>query len=94
MPLIEPQINPDEIIAASNDNVSNQPVRTARYYIEIVTNENNPDDDSEMQKKILSDEFQQALDDNYFADHRYDSMTFKVVSREVLHTAQANCPDE
>lgn len=88
------QIDPAEIIAFSNDNVSNQPVRTARYIIEIVMNENDPDDDAEMQKKLLSDEFQRALDDNYFADCRYDAITFNVVSREVLHTAEANCPDD
>lgn len=86
---VTPKVDVDAVIAISDENGSNQPVRVARYLIEVVYNENDPDDDEAKQIKDLSDEFQRALDDGYFEDVRYDVLLFNVLSREVLHVSPA-----
>ena len=67
------------------------PVKTARYMIEVVMNEDCLDAD-EGHRREFAKEFQRALDQGFFADLRYNMLVFDVVSREVLDEAPANCP--
>ena len=90
---VTPKVDAQSVIDISNQNESNQPVRVARYIIEVVYNEADPDDDAARQIKDLSDEFQRALDDGYFEGIRYDVLLFDVLSREVLHVAPAGRPE-
>lgn len=90
----EPLLDPAEVIAASRCNVSNKPVTTARYTIDLVMNEEDVDATPEQHRKRLSDEIQLMMDGAKFTEElRYDTVIFRVVHREVLDVAPANCPD-
>lgn len=85
-----PTLDPTPVIASSRRNCSNVPVATARYTLEVVMNEDNPDDESVAEhRKTFAAEFQRALDAGYFTDLRYDMLIFDVTKREVLDVAPA-----
>ncbi len=79
-----------DIIAASEGNDSDLPVTTAKYFLEVVMNENHYDIPDVEHIKQFEDEFQRALDAGYFTDLRYDAMKFKVISRIALCVSLAN----
>lgn len=81
------------MIERTRQNESALPVTTARYLVEVVMNEEIPSADAAMQIKAFEDEFQRALDDNYFVDIRYDALRFRVLDRTVLDVAPAGNPD-
>lgn len=81
------------IVNKSRENCSNHPVTTARYLIEVVMNEEEPEGTPEQFKEALAKEFQRALDDGYFEDIRYDALSFNVTERTVLDKAPANDPE-
>lgn len=87
-------IDPKPIIERSKHNLSHRPVTTARYSLEVVMNENNPDATSVEHRKAFADEFQRALDNGYFEDLRYDALEFKVTWRQELDVAPPNERDE
>ena len=86
-------IDPSNVIQQSRENGSNVAVKTARYMIEVVMNEENPDADDKEHRDAFANEFQRALDDGYFEELRYNLLLFEVVSREVLDEAPAGDPE-
>ena len=79
------QVDSAPVIEAARANCSDSVVRTARYYVEFVLNEENPNRTHEEHIREFSDEIQRVMDDHRFTeDLRYNEVRFKVVYRDVL----------
>jgi hypothetical protein len=93
--LDESKFTEDElfVIKRSLDNCSDKPVVTAKYVIEVVMNEDQLNDDKR-HVELFAEEFQRALDSSFFEDLRYDTLTFQVTDRKVLHIANPNYEEE
>lgn len=81
-------LNPNPVIRRSRENNSCSPVKTARYLIDVVMNEDDPNATHQTLVTRFKEEFQRALNGGYFAAIRYDSLDFKV-TRELLDEAPA-----
>jgi hypothetical protein len=88
-----PALDPTWVQSCAADNCANHPVTTARYWVEIVMNEDDPDATDEEHRKNLAEELQRAADANFFADLRYNAMNFAVTRRDVLHVAPPREPE-
>lgn len=85
-------IDPTEAIQASRSNNSSNSVTTARYIVEFVMNEEHHELSDQDLRVMLAEALDNASEDGYFSNGRYDCMEFAVIDREVLDTAPAGCP--
>lgn len=91
---VTPRVDPTNVINRSRDNVSEEPVTTARYIVEIVMNEEDPCGTPEVFRSRLERSLQESLDAGHLEDIRYDTIMFAVIDRQVLDVAPANHPKE
>jgi len=75
----------EQIVNITRHHPSPDPVTAALYTVEVVMNEDDFKADNEAHVEAFAKEFQRALDHGFFADLRYDAMTFEV-KREIIHT--------
>jgi hypothetical protein len=66
-------------------NASDQPITVARYVVDVVMNEKQPNRTDAEHIDAFAAEFQHALHKGFFTELRYDYMTF-TVSRALLAT--------